>query len=237
MQEQVYIISDVHGCIKSLKALVSKLPKNSKLIFVGDLIDRGKNSKEVIEFVKSNNYDCIRGNHEEYMIHTMKVLLNNPDKYEESQWIKRLGGKATLDSYGNIDGLPNNKIFLEHLQWLESLPFYLEYKDLKTINNRSLVITHAPVNDTWKYRDCPQDTDEFKLFYNEAMKSRRFGKYDNEEIFNVFGHTPLPEPKISDSFAAIDLGCVFDDGINLKGYLCALEFPSMNVIKQENIED
>ncbi|MFY4844058.1 metallophosphoesterase, partial [Aliarcobacter butzleri] len=65
--EQIYIIGDVHGCYKSLLALIEQLPnkKNSKIVFVGDLIDRGKNSCEVIELIINNNYDCVMGNHEE----------------------------------------------------------------------------------------------------------------------------------------------------------------------------
>lgn len=59
--EQIYIISDIHGCYKSLLALIEQFPnkQNSKIVFVGDLIDRGINSYEVIEFVKNNNYDCV----------------------------------------------------------------------------------------------------------------------------------------------------------------------------------
>ena len=54
MSETIYLMGDVHGCYKTLIELVNKLPRNVKLCFVGDLIDRGSNSKEVIEFVKSN---------------------------------------------------------------------------------------------------------------------------------------------------------------------------------------
>ena len=62
-----YIIGDVHGNFQTLKALISKLPKNSEIIFVGDLVDRGLNSKEVIEFIRINNYKCVLGNHEKLM--------------------------------------------------------------------------------------------------------------------------------------------------------------------------
>jgi len=44
----MWCIGDVHGCIFTLEKLVNKLPKNSKLIFVGDLVDRGNFAKEVI---------------------------------------------------------------------------------------------------------------------------------------------------------------------------------------------
>ena len=59
------IIGDVHGCYKTLIALIEKLPKDRNITFVGDLIDRGPGSKDVVEFVRKNNYRCVRGNHED----------------------------------------------------------------------------------------------------------------------------------------------------------------------------
>ena len=73
-----YIIGDVHGEFDSLRLLTDKLPKDSKLIFVGDLVDRGKKSKEVVEFVKSNNYLCVLGNHDYYLMgKTNQKLFSN----------------------------------------------------------------------------------------------------------------------------------------------------------------
>ncbi|MDY3205617.1 MAG: metallophosphoesterase [Arcobacter sp.] len=63
-----YVIGDVHGEFDSLRRLVNKFPKETKLIFVGDLVDRGKKSKEVVEFVKNNNFLYVLGNHEKMMI-------------------------------------------------------------------------------------------------------------------------------------------------------------------------
>ena len=70
----------------------------------------------------------------------------------------------------------------------------------------------------------------------DAVFNSRFKNFDNEDIYNVYGHTPLDKPLIDKHKACIDLGCVFDNKENLKGYLCALGFPSLNVLKQENIE-
>lgn len=63
-----YIIGDVHGEYDTLAALVEKLPKDADVVFVGDLIDRGAKSKEVIEFMRKNNYRSVLGNHEQLMI-------------------------------------------------------------------------------------------------------------------------------------------------------------------------
>ncbi len=223
---EVYIISDVHGCIKTLLALIKKLPTNSKLVFVGDLIDRGNSSKDVIEFVKTNNYDCVLGNHELFMKNSLLNIDNN-----SYHWIYFLGGDKTLKSYHN-----DINILAEHLKWINKLPLYLEYEDLKTANNRNLVVSHSCVNDKWKFKNLKKSSLSYQSFKKEILYSRNIGEFDNKDIFNVFGHTPLSYVKKTSSYAAIDLGCVYENQKDIKGYLCAFAFPSMKIIKQRNIE-
>ena len=81
-----YIIGDVHGEFDSLRLLTDKLPKDSNLIFVGDLVDRGKKSKEVVEFVKSNNYLCVLGNHEKMMIDYGTSVIKNYPKHHYTNY-------------------------------------------------------------------------------------------------------------------------------------------------------
>ncbi|MCF6206994.1 MAG: metallophosphoesterase [Sulfurovum sp.] len=70
-----YIIGDVHGEYDALMRLVAKLPKDAKLIFVGDLVDRGSRSADVVKFVRENAHSCVMGNHEEMMISLMAIVL------------------------------------------------------------------------------------------------------------------------------------------------------------------
>ncbi len=228
--ENIYIIGDVHGCYRSLLALIEKLPKkeNSNICFVGDLIDKGNDSSKVIEFVKANNYPCVLGNHEKYMIETMPLILEDINNLNY-KWVLKDGGNKTLKSYNDLDMLK------EHLQWLETLPLYLEYKNFKTTDNRYLVITHSHILESWKYRDYPKDSNEYKAFEKECLFSR-YKSFNNKEIFNVYGHTPMAEPIIENYKANIDLGCFFKSN-NESGKLCVLEFPSMKTFIQDNIEE
>ena len=102
MQKQIYVISDVHGCYKSLRALIYQLPdkENSKIVFVGDLIDRGPSSCEVIKFIMERNYDCVLGNHEEIFLEYAPTK-ENEDLSDSSYWLNRCGGKETLRSYSS----------------------------------------------------------------------------------------------------------------------------------------
>lgn len=225
----IYIIGDVHGCYKTLLALIEKLPnKYAKIAFVGDLVDRGLNSKDVVEFVKNNNYDCVLGNHEYLMIESFPYI--NVDNNNEllQRWITKGGAMSTIKNYKDKEDMQ------KHIEYLKTLPLYLEYKDIKDKNGRYLVISHSSVGKKWKYRNS-EDSEELKLFENQVLWSRYKHK-DNNKIFNVYGHTILDEAYVNEYNANIDLGCYAKDKVP-KPRLCALEFPSMKLITQENIEE
>src|SRR2546429_477752 len=101
---EIALIGDVHGCYTTLRALIQKIPQNMKICFVGDLVDRGKDSRKVVEFVKENNYDCILGNHEVFYM-----------GYDRVTWLNN-GGEETLKSYQG-----NSNQFEEHLLWMKTL--------------------------------------------------------------------------------------------------------------------
>ena len=104
-KQKHYIIGDVHGEYQTLLALVTKLPKEAKLIFVGDLISRGSQGKEVIDFVKKNAFCCVKGNHEEYLLKFGSLFLEEvQNQVEESSLIWAYTSlSSTLHSYGLLE--------------------------------------------------------------------------------------------------------------------------------------
>jgi len=231
LDKQIYVIGDVHGCYNTLIALVDKLPnkQNSKICFVGDLIDRGTNSKDVIKFIRDNNYDCVLGNHEYFMMESLPKIIQDNNKILTEKWTsKKAGGKETIKSYNN------EKEILDDLEFLKTLPLYKEYKNFTTSDGRYLVVSHSSVGSKWKYKDYPKDSVEYEKFVNTVLYSR-YKSFDNKDIFNVYGHTPISEVIINEFKAQVDLGCCFKS-IEPTASLCALEFPSMNVIIQESID-
>jgi len=232
--ENIYIIGDVHGCLKTLKALISKLPKDAKIVFVGDLIDRGPNSAEVVKYTRDNKWDVVLGNHEYSMIENGETLLKDPSLIETNVWTSeryKIGGLNTLRSYKS----QSNPIesFQDDISWMKSLPLYLEYPQYKTKDNRTLVISHSCIDNTWDLRDA-DDKFNKKDFKTKVLYSRNQKPLDNKEIFNVFGHTPTRKPIITSYFTNIDTGAYYKDQY---GVLTALEFPSMRLINQVNIEN
>ncbi|MEA3373157.1 MAG: metallophosphoesterase [Campylobacterota bacterium] len=161
-----YVIGDVHGYYKTLLALVDKLPQDSKLIFVGDLIDRGSQSAEVVKYIRENRHLCVMGNHEELMFTYGFVFIgsyeNNTPLALHNLWYSN-GGIDTLHSYGVVkleDGKPvkieNFEEPLQHfkddLKWMEQLPLYIEL-NIKHPSGKPVVISHAPIDSVWGLLD------------------------------------------------------------------------------------
>ena len=116
------IIGDVHGHYDTLVALLNfvALDDDDRVYFLGDLIDRGPKSAEVVDFVMKNQYHCLRGNHEEMLL---DVVGNGKVSVELYQGWLYSGGHATVASY-------NSKIPQEHIDWLKNLPIYLDLGDI-----------------------------------------------------------------------------------------------------------
>ncbi|KAB7609849.1 serine/threonine protein phosphatase [Amylibacter sp. SFDW26] len=99
--ESIFIIGDIHGCADLLKQILRKRPDGTRLIFVGDLIDRGHQSAEVLSIVKKlcdQGAICLMGNHEKMMLD----FLERPTE-KGSRWLRH-GGLQTLQSY-NVRGI------------------------------------------------------------------------------------------------------------------------------------
>lgn len=225
---QHYVIGDVHGELGTLMALVAKLPKDAKLIFVGDLIDRGAKSKEVIAFVRQNNHLCVLGNHEELMItYGESFAKRYPSSINSSfchTWYNN-GGIATLNSYNLVkqtqtlecvENPQEFEAFLRDLEWLKTLPLSIELPC--KINNLPVVVSHASCGDVWHHHDNPSAVETFKEF---ALWERTPPKKESP-IFNIFGHTPTPfGVALQENYANIDTGCyVKKEGYGMLSAFC-----------------
>ncbi|NER78639.1 MAG: serine/threonine protein phosphatase [Leptolyngbya sp. SIO1D8] len=123
MSRRIFI-GDVHGHYDGLMSLLKEIAPTSedRLYFVGDLIDRGAQSAQVVDFVYQNSHPCVLGNHEQLLLNAFaKDRLNGNALHG---WLYS-GGQATLSSYENNPDLLN-----EHLAWLRTLPLYLDLDDI-----------------------------------------------------------------------------------------------------------
>ena len=226
--DQIYLIGDVHGCYKTLCALIDRLPcsADSKICFVGDLIDRGNGSFEVVQLSIQRGYAAVMGNHEYRLLQHKDAFLRG-EMPNDPRWFFLNGGAQTFASYAKASRAQK----LAHIEFLSNLPLYLEFDEPKNAQGRRLVVSHSAAGRMWPLRNS--DGDSAVEFRRHVLCGR--GDFSqNDGIFNVYGHTPIAEPDIAKFSANIDTGCVYKHGF---GRLCALEFPSMRVFMQENIEE
>ena len=171
-----YAIGDIHGCHDLLKALVAGVRDHAasrpyRLVFLGEYIDRGRDSAAVIATVRDlqaqspETVTCLMGNHE------MMLLAAARDRSLTGWWLGN-GGGATLASFGapSLDDLPSDV-----LRWLESLP--TQHEDARRI------YVHAGLSPA---RPRHTQTDHDRLWIREPFLTadHDFGKHV------VHGHTP-----------------------------------------------
>lgn len=116
-------IGDVHGHYDGLMILLEAIAPNGddQVYFLGDLIDRGPRSAQVVDFVQKSDYHCLLGNHEQLMIDAFpKGRAFGPGL---QAWLYS-GGQATVASYKNMD------LLAEHLEWIKTLPMYMDLGDI-----------------------------------------------------------------------------------------------------------
>lgn len=160
-----FIVGDIHGCANTLKKILRNWhPKEEQLIFVGDYINKGKHSKEVVHIVRKLQRDypntvCIKGNHEYQMA---KYIFQGTPKQEMKD-----NYRLTLDHY-DLRGK-----YVNDAKWMRDLPLYYE--------NNVLFVSHAGVNFLG-----------FRKFHKESMWSvlRFRGKLKKMKKLQVIGHTP-----------------------------------------------
>ncbi len=196
VMKKTCIIGDIHGCFTALVNLLAKVEQRADhLVFLGDYIDRGPDSKKVIELIlqlKKNRPGVITllGNHE-YM------LLNYLAGVENAVFL-RAGGIETLTSYG----LPRDirpadarrEMPQEHLSFLQSLPLLWE--------DQYGIYVHAGLQPGVH---LSQQRSDWCLWVRDEFirSSYWFGKPV------IFGHTVFKKPLVQKNKIGIDTGAVY----------------------------
>ena len=208
--EKIFAIGDIHGCAEELESLLSQLPieKNDTIVFLGDYIDRGPNSKKVIDLIlelkKGQNIVCLMGNHESMAIDFIK----DPSSAQAGLFIMN-GGSATLASYtltGDHFLIPD-----EHIAFYQNLELFYETKDYFFVHAGVPNVPLKKIN-----------SEEHALEMLWVRSSFHKSKYKWSKTI-VHGHTVVDEVEISKKRINLDTGCVF------KGKLSAIELPSQKI--------
>ncbi|MFC2093657.1 metallophosphoesterase family protein [Bacteroidota bacterium] len=198
-ESRVAVIGDIHGCYYTLLNLFERIKDECTQVFtVGDLIDRGHYSKEVVQFCIDNNIMPVRGNHEDMLINAIGNSGNISAKREQDIDLYFYnGGNKTQKSYINSKHKKDFDVFKKelksngHLNWIKSLPLKYESK--------VLVISHAGII---------EGGDEQTILWNRNIPSRL-------KKLQIFGHTHLDEVDyIEEYFVNIDTACVYGNKLS-----------------------
>ena len=203
----MFAIGDIHGCAAELDELLGILPlaPGSTVVFLGDYIDRGPDSRAVVERIielrKTNEVVTLMGNHESMLLD----FLDGQDEQRVARFIFN-GGGATLASYAEPNGA--YRIPKAHLEFFKALRL--------SHDTASHFFVHAGVpNEPLSGINLDQSWQEM-LWTRKKFLSSRFAW---EKVI-VHGHTPVPNVEISPNRINLDTGCVYG------GTLSAMELPS-----------
>lgn len=220
MNNRIFAIGDIHGCFYSMKELIEnkiQLKKEDKLIFLGDYIDRGPDSKDVLDYIielQNNDYDIVTlcGNHESMII---DAYYNESAR---SKWIQN-GGYETLKSF-NIDSLKS--IDPKYLNLFNNLTLYYELDEYLFVHAGFSDKLENPFSDNysmlWNSRE---------QYFNPLLKGRTV----------IHGHSPvsltITQKQITNNSKVVNIdgGCVYSN--TRLGKLVAFEVNTRTILFAE----
>jgi serine/threonine protein phosphatase 1 len=181
MSKPLIVIGDIHGAAKTLFALVTRYPDHTPIL-LGDLVDRGPDSRSVVEWVMKNRVQCVMGNHE----HLLVDHYTSGMEYIPGTW-KQNGGTKTIKSW-------HGRVPREVVMWMKALPLHIippEYPDLLISHTGHGLITS-----------------ESQHSIQDALWCRDYS-YPKDGLYRILGHNKEKEPRVTETFAMIDTGAAY----------------------------
>jgi serine/threonine protein phosphatase 1 len=206
------VIGDIHGCLAALDTLLDTIAPTSEdvIVTLGDYIDRGPDSRGVIERLIQVSNHCtlfpLMGNHEEMMLMSLQGGVS------PFRWLQN-GGTETMESYGftgDVDVIPK-----EHFDFLSNL---LPYKELD-----QFLCLHANYDS-----DVPL-TDQTPAYLRWIKLTESFPQPNPEVKRLIVGHTPARDGEVvfHPHLIALDTFCYGG------GWLSALDLSTMEVYQAD----
>jgi len=219
-----FAIGDIHGHSEELHALLRQIcddasynPTSDHLILLGDLVDNGPNSKEVVEWVMfqkklfPDTFHPLKGNHDDFMVDALKY---NSRRYKSWDLWFRQGGKQTIQSYLPEGSdyeksimQPKDYIPQSHLDFLDSLPVAFWTKDYFFVHGGVPSRPLAAIEEELSQKVVDPDLEYELMWIREEF-------YDSHYKWGkriIFAHTGFPshetgfwEPYVRDTMIGIN---------------------------------
>ncbi|MFH0784486.1 MAG: metallophosphoesterase [Pseudomonadota bacterium] len=220
--KKIFAIGDIHGCSQRLATLLGRIPydrKRDTLIFLGDYVNRGPDSKGVLDILLELKENCtdihfLKGNHEQELLE-----YSATGDLDSLRALRGMGVEATVESYGaRVRSLTGLGCFpMEHREFLHTLKFFHLQDDYLFI--------HADINE--ELLRCPIKESEGRMhcyiMETGLLSSRRLARDQTTAIdaVIVFGHIPFASPLVLADRIGIDTGAVYGN------MLTAVELPKL----------
>lgn len=225
------IIGDIAGQYDTLMALLKQMPDEIP-VSVGDMVDRGPKSKEVLDFFMKNG-KAVLGNHEHMMLCSNgRSSAIGSYRYDAGLWRSYNGGGATIESFGTtwMSADKELEVLKPYLDWLETLPPFLIFENEKNESGRGLFVSHAPVcpfvaklEETLNLKTC--DIDD-SIVWNRMTPPLDIGHH----MFQVFGHNNWQGGTVFKDSQDRDYAMCIDKSRH--NVLMGLHWPSMKAFEQ-----
>ena len=226
--KRTIILTDIHGCNKSFRAILAQIQPNPEdhFCFLGDYIDRGPDSKGVIDTIfeleaKGHQCTCLIGNHEELLLDAIQE-----DVISKAIW-KENGGRSTLASFDipTVEHLPD-----KYVQFFEGLQNYAE------IDNAILVHAGLDFQENQNPLEGTEEMRWIRYWYNDID----YGWLGDRII--IHGHTPQTVAETEEQLVTLhqnrylnlDTGCAHE--IKGSGVLTAFDLTNEKLYFQERVE-
>ncbi len=223
------IIGDVHGCRNELISLVYRLgyqpdgshPADRRLIFLGDLVNRGYANVQTAEWVTQG-----------VLAHRLLFIPGNND-WDLVKWLRGENNKLSPGLLATIrelaGGQINSPFSLAFQEIVQSAPPYL------ILDRGRLIVAHAGIEADRIGKTDPE-TIHFTLHGEKIGVEEATGRIIRRDwaadysgsAFIVYGHTPVERAEIRNSTINIDTGCV------LGGYLTAFRWPEKEIVQVQS---
>ena len=217
------IIGDIHGCIDELEELIYQLDitQDDEVISVGDVVDRGPDSKSCLDVLNNLNAIIVLGNHEEKLL---RYYRHKENRHKPNPMTLGPNARKSYDSLTQKD-----------IEAFATYPIYHEFTHSShpyaVIHGGVLPGTKDPLNDTkmnWAIRLRYVDTETQRRLihindlatpqifwadgYDQRYAADKFTQLTPPAPIIIYGHavTPLPyAPRINRLAIGLDTACVF----------------------------
>ncbi|OQS04757.1 hypothetical protein THRCLA_03023 [Thraustotheca clavata] len=202
--KRVVIIGDVHGCFDELELLLQACnysPANDLLVFVGDLVNKGPKSPQVVHFVRTSGALCVRGNHDDAALHAYYARRTSTSEKEPTAFAER---------YDYVEQLTP-----EDISFLEQLPFTITFPELNALVVHAGVVPNVPLEEQdpknlYKMRFLEKNSDGG--FIASEVKSEHGALWAPQYVgspFIYFGHDAKAGLQKCEHALGLDTGCCY----------------------------